>query len=429
MARRRRADSAGGTQQQIPMTIPRRRSTLRELQASNNETDVVAPKVINAAPSLEKAEMYGINDKRSRTSKILAVTGRIFIETIPQWLAVGVMLGLIFGGCCSNVFALEAIVKVEPDSGTLMTFVQFFFVAVTGYISQFDRSRPPLFLTPNRVPVRRWIINIVLFFTINVLNNHAFSYNISVPMHIILRSGGSITTLAAGYIWGKRFSRIQVIAVTLLTIGVVTAAWSDAQSKNGEVDEDIPSFNTGLIILFIAQVLSAIMGLYTEETYKEYGPHWKENLFYSHLLALPLFAPFLPSMHRQLLKLASSTPLTLPILESLQSLPSDLLTKLSHIYLPSQLVFLAMNVLTQYACIRGVNLLAAASSALTVTIVLNVRKLISLLLSIWLFGNRLSPGTLVGACLVFFAGGLYSLDGGKKKGANRHKSTSNGKVG
>lgn len=112
-----------------------------------------------------------------------------------------------------------------------MTFVQFLFVAVTGYISQFDRSRPPFFLTPNRVPIRRWIINIVLFFTINVLNNHAFSYNISVPMHIILRSGGSITTLAAGYIWGKRFSRIQVIAVTLLTVGVVTAAWSDAQSK------------------------------------------------------------------------------------------------------------------------------------------------------------------------------------------------------
>ncbi|CAD6441367.1 a342d5fe-c521-4ba9-ad0f-1838ba26c930 [Sclerotinia trifoliorum] len=428
MARRRRADSAGN-QQQAPMTVPRRRSTLRDLQASNIDADAVAPKVINAAPSLEKAEMYGINDKRSRTSKILAVTGRIFIETIPQWLAVGVMLGLIFGGCCSNVFALEAIVKVEPDSGTLMTFVQFVFVAVTGYISQFDRGRPPLFLTPNRVPIRRWIINIVLFFTINVLNNHAFSYNISVPMHIILRSGGSITTLAAGYIWGKRFSRIQVIAVTLLTIGVVTAAWSDAQSKNGKVDEGIPSFNTGLIILFIAQVLSAIMGLYTEETYKEYGPHWKENLFYSHLLALPLFAPFLPSMHRQLLKLASSTPLTLPILETLQSLPSDLLTKLSHIYLPSQLVYLAMNVLTQYACIRGVNLLAAASSALTVTIVLNVRKLISLLLSIWLFGNRLSPGTLVGACLVFFAGGLYSLDGGKKKGANRHRSTSNGKVG
>ena len=104
-------------------------------------------------------------------------------------------------------------------------------MAVTGYISQFDRNRAPLFLKPNRVPIRRWMINILLFFTINVLNNHAFSYNISVPIHIILRSGGSITTLAAGYIWGKRFSRIQVFAVTLLTVGVVVAAWSDQQSK------------------------------------------------------------------------------------------------------------------------------------------------------------------------------------------------------
>lgn len=109
--------------------------------------------------------------------------------------------------------------------------MQFLFVAVTGYVSQFDHERPPFFLRPNRVPIRRWLINILLFFTINVLNNHAFSYNISVPIHIILRSGGSITTLIAGYLWGKRFSRMQVIAVTLLTIGVIIAAWSDQQSK------------------------------------------------------------------------------------------------------------------------------------------------------------------------------------------------------
>jgi UDP-xylose/UDP-N-acetylglucosamine transporter B4 len=104
-------------------------------------------------------------------------------------------------------------------------------VAVTGYVSQFDRSRPPHFLKPNRVPIRRWLINIVLFFTINVLNNHAFSYNISVPIHIILRSGGSITTLLFGYLWGKRYPRIKVIAVIFLTIGVVIAAWSDNASK------------------------------------------------------------------------------------------------------------------------------------------------------------------------------------------------------
>jgi solute carrier family 35 (UDP-xylose/UDP-N-acetylglucosamine transporter), member B4 len=115
--------------------------------------------------------------------------------------------------------------------GTLFTFIQFIFVATTGYVSQFDLSRPPLFLKPNRVPIRRWLINIMLFFTINVLNNHAFSYNISVPIHIILRSGGSITTIMAGYLFGKRYSRLQVISVILLTIGVIIAAWSDAQAK------------------------------------------------------------------------------------------------------------------------------------------------------------------------------------------------------
>jgi solute carrier family 35 (UDP-xylose/UDP-N-acetylglucosamine transporter), member B4 len=115
--------------------------------------------------------------------------------------------------------------------GTLLTFVQFLFVAVTGYVAQFDRTRPPLFIAPNKVPVRRWIVNIVLFFSINVLNNHAFSYDISVPVHIILRSGGSITTMLAGYLYGKRYSRMQVVGVVLLTVGVILAAWSDASTK------------------------------------------------------------------------------------------------------------------------------------------------------------------------------------------------------
>ena len=395
------------------------------------------PRVINAAPSLEKAEMYGVDDDRPVFSRAMALAGRIFIETIPQWITIGVMLSLIFGGCCSNVFALEAIIKVEPNSGTLLTFVQFLFVAITGYVSQLDPERPPLYLRPNKVPIKRWFINIVLFFSINVLNNHAFSYNISVPVHIILRSGGSITTMIAGFSYGKRYSRIQVLAVILLTIGVVVAAWSDAQSKDvaeGAAEGNV-NFITGLAILFIAQVLSAIMGLYTEETYKKYGPQWKENLFYSHLLSLPLFLPFLPSLTRQFARLSSSAPLSLPFLDAVggaaaagnvdgdTAVATGLRESVERIQIPSQLVYLVLNVLTQYACIRGVNLLAAASSALTVTIVLNIRKLVSLLFSIWLFGNKLSPGTLVGAIIVFSAGGLYSLDG-KKKPTGRTRAMS-----
>lgn len=219
----------------------------------------------------------------------------------------------------------------------------------------------------------------------------------------------------------------------------------EANSKGqGESSKSqgLPPLSMGLIILFVAQILSAIMGLYTEDTYKNYGPQWKENLFYSHLLSIPLFIPFIPSMRQQFFRLTNSPPLTFSFLTPLSDpnspteiqdgfpLPSpsflpgfnDLLARAA---IPSQLAYLVANVLTQYACIRGVNLLAARSSALTVTIVLNVRKLASLLMSIWLFGNRLQVGTLVGACIVFAAGGMYGLDGGSA-GAKRGRR---GKVG
>lgn len=79
--------------------------------------------------------------------------------------------------------------------------------------------------------------------------------------------------------------------------------------------------------------------------------------------------------------------------------------------MPSQLLNLAANALTQYICIRGVNLLSARTSALGVTIALNVRKLLSLFLSIWLFGNELPPGVLVGAAIVFASAGVWAVEG------------------
>ena len=63
------------------------------------------------------------------------------------------------------------------------------------------------------------------------MNNYAFGFNISVPVHIILRSGGSVTTLLVGWLWGKKFNRVQVLSVAVLTVGVIIAAMSDAQAK------------------------------------------------------------------------------------------------------------------------------------------------------------------------------------------------------
>ena len=79
----------------------------------------------------------------------------------------------------------------------------------------------------------RWAYIAFLFYSINMLNNWAFAFNISVPVHIILRSFGSVTTMLAGVVRGKRYSKLQVTSVAILTVGVLVSAWADSMSKVG----------------------------------------------------------------------------------------------------------------------------------------------------------------------------------------------------
>lgn len=183
-------------------------------------------------------------------------------------------------------------------------------------------------------------------------------------------------------------------------------------------------FVTGLAILLLAQLLSAYQGAYTEDTYAQYKADWTENLFYSHFMSLALFLPVGPTLWRQYEKLAATAPLPLrshlPLALQQQqlapkeasSLPNrllaDLLTHLeSH---PRGLLFLYTNAVTQLACISGVSLLAARASAVTVTIVLNIRKLVSFILSTLLFGHTLTAKMALGAALVFGSGALYGWE-------------------
>jgi len=190
------------------------------------------------------------------------------------------------------------------------------------------------------------------------------------------------------------------------------------------IDLSDTRFELGLFILLVAQLLSAYMGIYVQDTYAKYGNHWDENLFYSHLFSLPLFLPFQDTLRSQYSRLQVSPPLQIPpAVEAV--LPSSLRQLLK--YTPSSLIYLAMNSLTQLACITGVNLLGACSSAVTVTIVLNIRKLVSFMLSVWLFGNELNGLMIVGATLVFGAGALYGWEttvGRKRK--TKSEAQSNG---
>ena len=166
------------------------------------------------------------------------------------------------------------------------------------------------------------------------------------------------------------------------------------------------------------------MGLYGQLTYAKYGSHWHENLFYSPFLALPLFLPFRSSLLAKFKHLQNSPPLafgsTLTQLTNTTALPvplpGSLSASLKGAHIPTHLASLLANALTQYVCIRGVNLLAAQTSALGVTVVLNLRKLVSLFISIWVFGNKLPAGVGLGAAVVFGSAALWGWEGQRKYG-------------
>ncbi|KAL3456665.1 UAA transporter [Aspergillus heterothallicus] len=402
----------------------------------------------------------------SHVHSITSIAATAVQATLSHWTNVFLMISLIFGGCCANVFALEAIIKDRPSAGPLITFAQFILTALfmlPNFLS-LSAGFESLFVNQRCIPLKSWFVYTGFFISVNLLNNWAFAYQISVPLHIILRSGGPVASMIVGYLYsGKRYSRGQMLAVTLLTLGVVTSALADAQAKGQsihiEIDRDssLSRTVTGFSILALAMILSAFQGIYADRLYETYGrDHWKEALFYSHTLSLPLFLPTFPQILGQWRAMNSSSSLsshviamidrskpttTAPIFcnqgtllgrsceSSLQYAPMKAslhILKAIHDHgpltpiftgIPVQVFYLLVNAVTQYWCIRGVHLLSAKSSSLTVTIVLNIRKLVSLLLSIRLFGNSLSYGVLMGAVLVFMGGALYGFEGARLRRA------------
>ncbi|OXV05299.1 hypothetical protein Egran_06934 [Elaphomyces granulatus] len=418
-------------------------------------------------PSSATHERYNIDETKESW---LSTAAAAAYATIPKWLNVGIIVSLIFGGCCGNVFALEAIIKDEPSSGPLITFVQFLtaaFFTLPGFLS-FSAGPQALFLRPRAIPLTSWLISTAFFVTVNLLNNWAFAYSISVPLHIIIRSAGPVASMIVGCLYNaKRYSRLEIFAVSLLTIGAVWAALADADAKgrsmkiglgvNGE-GSSLTTFLTGFAILFLAMILAAFQGVYMDRLYAKHGNnHWREALLYSHLLSLPFFLPTYPQMSSHFRSFLTSPPLLSPLskivkddgivgsnatshflsaaastatpVSEAHTLPVSISTASTiistfqgHPFIrsvlaqtPVKIFYLLINAVTQYLCIRGVYLLAARSTSLSVAIVLNIRKIISLLLSIYIFENVLATGVLVGAILVFLGGGLYLYCGNRAR--------------
>ncbi|XP_077196474.1 nucleotide sugar transporter SLC35B4 isoform X2 [Paroedura picta] len=303
-------------------------------------------------------------------------------------------LGLVFSGCCSNVVFLELLVREFPGCGNLITFAQFLFIATEGFIfeADFGRKRPA-------IPIRFYLIMVAMFFTVSVVNNYALNLNIAMPLHMIFRSGSLIASMALGIvILKKRYSVYKYTSIALVSVGIFTCTFMSAQQvnsdSNGSEDKgSISAFLWWMLALTFALLMSARMGIFQEMLYKQFGKHSKEALFYNHALPIPGFLLLAPDIYRHAVLFTQSDPFQVPVLG---------------LSLPIMWFYLIMNIITQYVCIRGVFILTTECTSLTVTLVVTLRKFVSLIFSILYFRNPFTSWHWIGTLFVFVGTLMYT---------------------
>ncbi|CAH6778414.1 UDP-xylose and UDP-N-acetylglucosamine transporter [Phodopus roborovskii] len=305
-------------------------------------------------------------------------------------------VGLVFAGCCSNVIFLELLAREHPGCGNIVTFAQFLFIAVEGFLFEADLGRKP-----PAIPLRYYAVMVTMFFTVSVMNNYALNLNIAMPLHMIFRSGSLIANMILGIIiLKKRYSVFKYTSIALVSAGIFICTFMSAKqvtSQSGLSEKDgfqaFAWWLLGIGALTFALLMSARMGIFQETLYKQFGKHSKEALFYNHALPLPGFIFLASDIYDHVILFNKSELYQVPGIR---------------VAMPIMWFYLLMNVVTQYVCIRGVFILTTECTSLTVTLVVTLRKFVSLIFSILYFQNPFTLWHCLGTLFVFIGTLMYS---------------------
>lgn len=293
---------------------------------------------------------------------------------------------------------LEYLISAIPTCGNLITFSQFLFISCEGLI-----TTSKFFTVPPKIPIRSYLVMVAYFFLVQVANNASYMFRVSIPLQMIFRAGSMIPSLLLGVlILKKKYSKAKYVSVMLVTMGIAMCTIASANqevkhvhddkelSKDPETEaqnvfKDLLLWTLGILMLTVALFLTAGMGIIQEKTYTQFGKHPKESLFYNHFLPLPGFIFLASDISHHVSLFNQTTPVSVGLGFSI----------------PQMWLFLIGNLLTQYICIRSVFILTTECSALSVTLVVTLRKFVSLILSIFYFHNPFTHLHWIGTSLTF----------------------------
>lgn len=269
-----------------------------------------------------------------------------------------------------------------------------------------------------------------------------------------------------------------------MTLGVVITTLTASRPKSKSFPPLVPdnsaaqiqftaSYAIGIIILSVALIFAGLLGLVQDWTFSQYRrsseadqhsngnehatnvikdniknpnvnkndgvPAWQESMFYLHFLAMPLFLFVWSDLVAQFHAIHAGPRIYIPSSISalyqsspwpshslVQHFPSQ--TSSRSLSIPTAYIPLLFNTLTQLLCVSGVHKLTGKVSSLTVTLTLVVRKAVSLVISVLMYGgDGVRNATMwAGAALVLVGTVGYSM-GGKKQAVESLQGVSIGK--
>lgn len=334
-----------------------------------------------------------------------------------------VAVAMVFGGCMSAIISMEYVLKGDPKAGNLITLTEIVMVLIQSLPGRlWPAGHAPRRLKPLVAPLASHLHFAVLWVSMSVLANYAFAYKISVPIFTLIRSCNMIATVALGWLFfGQRYSWQQLGCIFAVSVGIFLASMGEAKTikaasaaagactncglaspavvegeAGGAERDEFGTWLIGIAMLAFVQTLQGCLGHVQAGFYKRFGNLASKNdlcdeyLFTSHVVAvLPFFA-----LREDIAAAARS------------ALASDSVALPLPWQLPSRVIWLLINSASQSICLKGVFRTSSSVSALTLTIILSVRKFLSVLVSIFWFDNPWSPWH--SAATVFIFGGAFA---------------------
>ncbi|KAH7644570.1 hypothetical protein DERF_010068 [Dermatophagoides farinae] len=302
--------------------------------------------------------------------------------------------------CFINMALQEQTLRLAPKSSNFISFIQHLFITICGLL--FTIGLPfGLGVHRPQVPIRYYLPLVFLSFFTIFTNNLSLNYGISIPLMMIFKSSSLVANMLLGMlILRHRYSMNKFFSVIAITIGLILCTIEDYRLKysldyvdifssflffkftnNHSITTTTSTTTIGITLLAASFLSSAAVGIYQEYLAKNFVKNSNEALFYVHILSIPIFV------------ITSIDDIHLHFQLFIERLNVNTLFDLPF--------YLLLTVLTQYLCICSVYDLIMHCNSLSVTLCLTNRKFLSLLFSIFYFGNPFTIWHWNGTLIVF----------------------------